>query len=274
MARIFTFEQICMGEVPCLDSFRVVREAICRELDRCDGVIGAVICGSVLWGLQSRGSDIDCLVLSDPQRSRETTIVRQELKLFAHRLHVPLTFIDVDTSVGNVSMHSITSGFMGHLRKAVAGGGVIKFDPLVQLGVGASDLQEGVRTYLRFQLNRLKKSYDDLLILDRAGYHTMLKKGLESPIHVARQVLQFHSISPEQDSKVAVVEAYKLHAKDCLGESLQLFYDTQRCYADVLEEQLVNPNQADYDSVLKRIEALVPCSITFVRANALMIGSI
>ena len=78
MGKVFSWEEIVKNEVPLLHSFSEV-VSLCKELSQCPGIIGGIICGSVLRGDYDLRSDLDCLILYRSEQAKKILLLLQEI---------------------------------------------------------------------------------------------------------------------------------------------------------------------------------------------------
>ena len=183
-----------------------------------------------------------------------------------------VNIVAVDPVIAKTRYHTISWGFLQHLKKSVEQGGLIKEDFLSQLNQDFLDPLGDAAEYISFKLRYLGKSIDELEELDPSSdkHIELLQKGLELPVHVARKYLGIRGID-SGESKREVIAAYCSGAPEHLANKLVRLVEVDAAYNTILSEQVVKPNKRAYRSSLEMIADRLPEVVEFVRANALLL---
>jgi hypothetical protein len=269
VGKVFSWDEIKRKEVPDRADFSAVVGEIRQGLEAVEGVFGGVLCGSVLLGFSNQRSDIDCVVVYDPNKRREVATALQGINRMARGLHVPIEFIPLDWKIARTPLHHIRLSFVSHLQFAVDKGGLIKENPLPLLNLeGLTDLED-VRSYLRNKLRSLDKGVVALPKMEPAELHKFLQKVLEAPVHIARKILWWKKAATPDESKRTVSTHYSGIAG---AEELKLFTkitDADAKYTTELLVQLRYPDKDQYSRAIGELKDLVWDTLEFVRLSAL-----
>lgn len=268
MGRVFTWDEISRHRIPEQDSFGAVCEFIRNTIGTSPATVAGAICGSALGGVTVR-SDVDCVVIYDPNREDAAYARFRTATKFAHTLHVPLEIIPVSLDEAEGGQHSITRSFAAHLKLSVARGGTVKADPTRLIAEPSADPKTEVELYLRHKGKAIGKWMTKADCLSEPEYHRFLQKVLEVAVHSARKVLHLKLGEFGDDSKGEVVRRFPEVAA---GETLELFRKlvaADRAYTRSLQHQLEHPNQPSYQLAIQTVELLAPEALRFVRSIAL-----
>lgn len=264
MGKVFTWQEVAERRIPVLGDFTLVLQALRNTLSRSPSIFGALVCGSVIRGDHNRRSDLDCVVIYDAKKSRDAYAIMQSLSVYAHRLHVPLTFISSSTRLTVTRMHHFGPSFVEHIGFSL-GSGLIKGRPLELLSPSVSR-KAGIEEYLRFKMHYLEAHWAAYPTGDDQNKAEFLKKTLEAPLHVARKTLSWFG-PLEGDSKLQIRQQYasRMPAKmvAVLGELVHLDHE----YSNELARQLEKPDQANYNTFWGYLEEQVPQVLEFVTSN-------
>ena len=272
MGKVFSWKEIERREIPQLSSFSTIVGKIRQDLEITDGVIGGILCGSILWDACNQRSDIDCVVLYDPVKRREVVKTLRGINQTAADLHVPAELIPLDLHIVRTPLHHIGPSFAAHLRYASENGGLIKTNPLPLFVFDNTTIVEDIRGYLRNKLRRLEKGISALPIMEVAELHRFLQKVLEAPVHVARKILWWQKVEMPDDSKQMVLHYYPdiANAQEC-----ELFMEitlADNAYTTELLAQLQYPDRARYSEAIDKLKDLAWDTLEFVRLNALRLA--
>ena len=234
MGKVFLWNDIKNHRVPTPENFEEVVEQLIRCLTHCRGVVGAMLCGSVLMKCSNLRSDIDCLVLYDGRH--------------------------------------ISQAFATHLIRTVEHGGVIKTNPLSAVNVPAFDSAESIRGYLRSKLGRFEKSFIDLPAMSERERCYFLQRVLESAVHIARKMLWHWQVNTLDDTKPTISKHYLLKASEEECELFRKIVRVDSQYTEELLEQLRLPNKKRYDQIIQELEELVVDSIRLLKLSALQLS--
>lgn len=270
MGRIFTPKEVELKLVPTLSDFTVFVNLLKWELAGCEGVIGALICGSVARGCHNVRSDVDCLVLYTPESEELIIRILADLYDAAKKMHIPLGIIRLSSDLASTKMHHISRGFADHMSKVVYTESVVKTNPLVFLNLNNSDLVEDTEDYLRFKLRQLEKFQVERQSISEDMYYSGLSKITASTIHVARKVILCLDRELNDDSSPNVRKIYPNYVGSELASVFYRLVQVDRQYSLKLPQHLRKFDRSDYEAIVQDIDDLLPVFIKFVRANALM----
>lgn len=269
MGKVFSWEEIQDRKIPQLKDFKIVAGKIRKELEAADGVVGGILCGSMLWNSYNRRSDIDCLVVYDLARRREVVEVLRDINQFAADLHVPTELIPIDLHIAKTPLHHIGLSFAAHLRYATENGGLIKTDPLPLFAFDDASCVDNVRGYFRNKLRRLEKGVSTLFTMESVELYRFLQKMLEAPVHIARKMLWWKKMVTSDDAKCTVMRCYPDIASSQERELFVMLTAADSQYTTELLAQLQNPDKNRYSEVIQGVKDLAWDTLEFVRSNAL-----
>jgi len=265
MGQVFTFGQIKTRHLPELDDFTHVLQQLRNVLTRESSFVGAVVCGSVIRGDHNRRSDIDCAVVYRAEESRKAFAVMQELSVYAQRYYVPLTFIQSDTRLARTRMHHFGPSFVEHLRRSMEKGGNIK-GVMLDMFAASVDRHSAAEEYLRYKMHYLQTHWAAYPALDHKDKAEFLKKCLEAPLHVARKTLSW--LGPlTVDSKLHIRQQYSTCMPEGMVSILGELVNVDVEYSLELERQIKEPDEEDYEIMLRYLEEQVPQVLEFVTRN-------
>lgn len=269
MGKVFSWNEIESGEIPQYSDFSTVISKIRQDLETTDGVVGGILCGSVLWNSCNQRSDIDCVVVYDPAKRREVVEVLRGINRTAADLHVPAELIPLDLHIARTPLHHIGLSFAVHLRYATENGGLIKTNPLPLFTFDNASIVEDVRGYLRNKLRRLEKGVIALPTMEVAELHRFLQKVLEAPVHVARKILWWQKVETPDDAKRTVMRYYPNIASVQERKLFAKITAADNQYTTELLVQLQNPDKNRYSQTIEGVKDLALDTLEFVRLNAL-----
>ncbi|MDP3729590.1 MAG: hypothetical protein Q8R26_02480 [bacterium] len=267
MGKVFSWDAIEKGEIPQHLNFVTVINKIKQDLEATEGVVGGILCGSILRSCNQR-SDIDCVVVYHPEKRREVMRILRDINQTAADLFVPIDLIPLDLGIARTSLHHIKLSFAFHLRYAAQNGGVIKENPLPSLVLDGVSMIDDVRGYFRDKLWKLEKGLSVLPMMGVVELHRFLQKVLESPVHVARNILRWQNVRMPDDSRQTVLRNYPRYATLLERELFAkiIYVDTR--YTTELLAQLQCPDKDRYAQVIEEIKDLAWDTLEFVRLNA------
>lgn len=269
MGKVFSWREIEEGKIPQPQDFAIVVSKIRQKLEAADGVIGGILCGSILWNSCNQRSDIDCVVVYEPRARREVVEVLRGINQAAADLHVPAEMIPLDIHIARTPLHHIGLSFAVHLRYATENGGLIKANPLPFFTFNDASVVDDVRGYLRNKLRRLEKGVSALPTMENAELHRFLQKVLEAPVHVARKILWWQRVETPDDAKRTVMRYYPDIASAQERELFAKITVTDSQYTTELLAQLQNPDKVRYSQAIEKVKDLAWDTLEFVRLNAL-----
>lgn len=269
MGKVFSWDEIERGEIPQPQDFETVALKIRKELEAADGVIGAILCGSILWNSCNQRSDIDCLVVYDQTRRSEVVKVLRAISQVAADIHVPTEFIPIDLHIARTPIHHIGLSFAVHLSYATKNNGLIKTNPLSLFTFDNATVVDDVRGYLRNKLRRMEKGLITLPALEATDLHRFLQKVLDTPLHVARKILWSQKVEMPDDSKRTVMHYYPDIASTQERELFTKITAADSQYSLELLAQLQNPNKNRYSEAIERVKILAWDTLEFVRESSL-----
>lgn len=260
MGRIFSFEEIENKQIPSRENFSRVIEILKDDLQgkySSGSIRAALLCGSVLKGEHSRRSDLDCLIVYNEENRSLTLGWMQEFHRTARIHSVPMQFIPVSDAVANTPLCHIEAMFASHLHWAIKNGGVIRGDPSQFLKLDYQSPEDDFRNYLRYKMRAMEVGQVAARDSDHS-YYSWLSKGVESPIHVARKVLQIKKVLPEEDipslNKYEIVEFCHKYVGEVQGNYLRWLMALDREYDEELDSQLKAPDKTGYFNFLASLE--------------------
>ncbi len=271
MGKVFSWEEIASGKIPKLEDFGIILGLIVSELERCNEIIGGVICGSVIRGDHNIRSDVDCLVVHSGQNILKIIGLLQELNRFAKRLYVPVEFIPVDIRVAHTPTVEMSFGM--HLDWSARNGGCIKTNPIPMLSFDL-DMGQELQNYVRLKLNKLTKRWIKYPEASSEQRFHFLQKILEAPIYIARKIVRWQGVDISfDDSKRRIAELYSEHFNG--SESSGFFKEAVLAdvsYTTKLLQQLKCCDEVEYSNVVQEIEAIVPDVLEFIRLVTILIN--
>ena len=269
MGKVFSWSEIEERKIPQPSDFTTVVSRIRQDLEATDGVIGGILCGSILWNNCNQRSDIDCVVVYNPAKRREVVDVLRGINQAAADHHVPAEMIPLDLHIARTPLHHIGLSFAVHLRYATENGGLIKENPLPLFVFDGASVVEDVRGYLRNKLRRLEKGVSALPTMEVAELHRFLQKVLEAPVHVARKILWWQKVETPDDAKRTVMRHYPDIANTQERELFAKITTADSQYTTELLAQLQSFNENRYSETIEEVKDLAWDTLEFVRLNAL-----
>ena len=269
MGKVFSWNEVEERKIPQPSDFTTVVSKIRQDLGATDGVVGGILCGSILWNSCNQRSDIDCVVVYDPAKRREVVGVLRGINQAAADHHVPAEMIPLDLHIARTPLHHIGLSFAVHLRYATENGGLIKENPLPLFVFDDTRVVEDVRGYFRNKLRRLEKGVSALPTMEVTELHRFLQKVLEAPVHVARKILWWQKVETADDSKRTVMRYYPDIASAQERDLFAKITTADSEYTTELLAQLQCPDKVLYSRAIEEIENLAWDTLEFVRLNAL-----
>ena len=271
--KVFTWEEIACNRVPKYESFGVMSDYIRGMFERCDGIHGAILCGSFLGGSHSLASDIDCFCIYD---ARDVDIVMELLNTIsqmAESFSVPIEFITVQDAFARTPFNPIGPLFRAHIQWAADNGGVIKKNPLEVLGKSSRTVIEELVQYLSLRITWLEKKMAEYPTLSLEKQARVLSKVLD-PYHVARKVLQAMGFEMAHGPKSAIVTQYALSIDSkYLKNMFNTLHKAAVDYTGMVNYYVSEPSFVQYRHVLKGIEELLPLALSYLHESARFILS-
>jgi hypothetical protein len=219
------------------------------------------------------------LIIYDYQQSFEVNKQLNNLTLLAYQMNIPLQPIAIDTDLAKTTVHTISASFRAHLEWAVKNGGLItKQNPLslisnLYLVPGAE-----LKNYLGYKFRKLEEGWHELAVMKKNPvlYFQYLKKLVEAPWHVARQILWQMQVPLLENSKEEISQRYqKALEKYRLAEIFQSCIGWDQNYTGVLMKAVKNQiDQVEYSKSLTYLEEKIPYILEFIRANAILADNI
>ncbi|HEY1074773.1 MAG TPA: hypothetical protein VGE59_03700 [Patescibacteria group bacterium] len=269
MGYVYAPEAVRLRRVPKLENYgRLIK--ITRERLPGIGLIGGVIGGSAIIGQQSIRSDLDLFALSTAEHIEDVLERVSDIVYQATQWHIGLRPSLLDFEVGRTTLHHLDAGFYAHLQWAARNGGVIGEDPLPRIQSQHLSPREGACHYLTFKSRSLsikRSSFRGMPLHERLD---ALQTALESPIHVARKVLEAYG-HPFEDTKACVQEVYRRHFP-AHAEKLDALVTCDAWYTGQLIKHLRKFELGPYEEVLRALEPCLKTSFYFVRDNLLMLA--
>ncbi len=208
MGRVFTWDEIRRGLIPDRRDIEIVLSHVKQVIDHSQGILGAIICGSVGQNTWNRRSDIDCVILYDPRRVGEVMLALSGAKEFAKTKNVPVQFIPADLELAATHMHTLDPSFLHHLSLTVERTGYMKQNPLDVLASGALSLREDTRSYVRLKLRTFEKGLCEVECMDDEKRSELFQKAFEAPVNIARKLLNVYNVKMPDDTKASVEKYY------------------------------------------------------------------
>lgn len=272
LGKVFSWDEIKDNKVPQLESFSTVTKCVKNKLETTDGIIGSILCGSILFNKYTVRSDIDCVVIYDPSQRRNVVKTLRNIHQAAKALYVPVELIPLDIHTISTPLHHIEPSFAAHLQCAVENGGIIKRNPLPLFSFENINPDENVLGYFRNKLRKLEKGISEIPTMESELYR-FLQKVLEAPGHVARKILWWNKVQIPNDSKQEVIRHYPQIAST---QELELFIkliEADDKYTKELLRQLQQLNENRYQQTIKDVKNIVWDTLEFVRLNAFRLAN-
>ena len=274
MGRIFTPWQVEQGLVPALNDFGVFVKLLKHDLEKCEGVIGALTYGSAALGCYTRRSDVDCLIVHNPENEELVIGVLTALYAVAQRMNISLEAIALSSDIAATRMHHIDHGLIDHMLRVVSLNpeSVIRANPLFFLSLGGPDLKEDTIDYIRFKLRQLEKFRLEERSVSEPIYYSGLSMATSSVIHIARKMIIYLGGDLTNDSSLNVCEFYPDFVDSELASIFRQLVQVDRQYSEILLQQLERFDCATYEAAVQAIDDSLPAFVKFARINALMLA--
>ena len=254
MGKIFTWEEIVNRRIPKIESFKITERSLETELTNCQGVIGAIKVGSIVWDLHTVLSDIDCVIVYEKSKRSAVMKVLNSCKYKANQLFVPLELIPVDHISAKKGNHHLINTFLDGLSLFAKNGAIIKRNPLDLITVNQLTRVQETWVYITNKTRKIEKGMSAIESIGEAELTDFCTRVLNPPLHTARKVLRCLGVSFENgDTKKHVVEEYKKIAPKKLVEILVEIIALNDRYFDQLNIQLTNPDKKKYTDLLLSI---------------------
>jgi predicted nucleotidyltransferase len=266
LGQIFTWDNIASKEIPEPTNFLTLLSEIRRELTQHHAVVGAVICGSVIWQTHNRRSDLDIIVVYNPAQQKEAFTLFTDLNRRAKKLYIPLELMPIDANFVTTKFHHIGSLFGKHLTLVAQHGAIIKTEP--KFSFAHETLSDDFDSYIRNKFRVFDKKMPKLPLMKDEYLCDFLKDILEVPIAVARKRLQLLRTDLKDDSKKSVITEYQTIASTEEYELLCNILRIDRAYSEHLELQLKSPDEIKYQAQLDAIAATAIQTLTFLKLTA------
>lgn len=202
-------------------------------------------------------------------KTAEVVNLLQNLSMQAYRLHVPIEFIPVDTAMAKAGKHRLNRSFFEHLQWSIRNDGLIKENPLNCVKVAEISMAEDVSEYIRYKLEKFEKDIISFNIMDEVAKCGVLKKLLETPLHVVRKMIRLRgdAETANRAGKKELMEHFAKIASLQILSELHLIVGADITYSKELESQLLNPNEENYRLMLHRINCLGFSVLNFLRLS-------
>jgi predicted nucleotidyltransferase len=271
MGKVFTWDDIVTRNIPDQAAFTTVTDSMRRLLEANPGVVGGTFFGSSLSSAWNPRSDIDYVVVYDHEQREEVFSTIRQIRQLAAAHHVPTDAILIDRQMAGVGVYRMRQSFASHLQHAIDEGGTLVRSPLPFLIFDPTHTADDLRIYLRNKLQSLEEGIIALPGLEGHAVSRFLQVILESPLHIARNVLSLFRLSenPGETSKGKAVSAYlTLTGVPERDQFLRLVAVDHRYSAELLE-QISRPNASRYSQIMKEIQDQAPEVLAFIRLNAI-----
>ena len=273
MGRIFSFREIEAGSIPDLADFVSVKKMIEEQLGRAEGIVSALVCGSVAMEAHDRRSDIDCVVIFHVDEFHSTANLLAGISREASRVHVPVEFIPVDLRTATHPFHHISPSLFAHITEVSKRGVLVKKNPATILCEPAGSMRDWTINYLRNKVRRLEKGlFRPPELESEQEQMRLLQKILESPVHIARMMLAQKGVLGKDDSRKEVVRLYRATFQGASCGLLDYLIRTDEEYALELERQIMHADPIIYAQMLATIRERGFQAIEFARMNLFDIG--
>lgn len=268
MGKVFSWEEVRSGSIPCLESFDEMGELLKRELEDSPVVASALLLGSFLRRDHSVRSDIDTLVIYPLEQRTEAVALLRDLKARAKRLYVPIEFISLDVELAMTPDHHIASTFLEHFRMAARDGGVVKQDPFSMIHSNCDGFREDTRGYLIHKMRTFEKGEISLPTASEERVLQTIEKALQLPVYAARKMLRCFDVEMlHGDSKAEVARLYPSLGIAGTADILAEIREMDLVYTTSLSQQLVCPDRVEYDRVVETLKSAIPLALEFARKN-------
>lgn len=271
MGSVFTAEEVERRHVPSVENFPNAIELLKKRLRADPAIIAALLLGSVVRGDFNRRSDIDCMAVYETSQEHQAQMTLQAVTWECKQMYVTINFIPCDSETAKSGMHHFGPGFVGHLENSKNAGGVVKGDVVSKIGPTVTR-EEEAKTYVRSKLYNLEESYSQYSSFSNERKVGYLKKILEAPVHVVRKVVGMQGTLAD-DSKRAVIARYAEIAPPNLLNELNELVALDAWYTAEVDAVMQYFDRERYGACLQRIEAAIPKTVAFVRANALLLDA-
>lgn len=268
MGRIFSAEDFAKGRIPNPHDFSRVRATLVSRLESQDGVIGAVLCGSLLLRASTRRSDIDCLLVYDKAKEAGVHVAQRDITRFAGLLHVPLELIPLDHVTASSRLHHIGPSFYESLQRCVQRGGAIRSDPLGLFPQGHVSDYEDVRSYVQNKLRTFEKGICFDLEVSDPAHLKLIQKALESAVHIARKILWLENLLEGDDSATSVEVLFLQTANLEEARVFRLLRAMDREYSELLDDAMRSYHREVYIQGLSALRYAVQDALDFSRLMA------
>jgi len=268
MGRVFTWKEVLEHRIPELSHFPLVVAELKKTIEQESGIIGGVLCGSVLDNSFTERSDIDCVLVYDHAKFKHVMESLKTVVSLSNKLHIPLQLIPVDADAAEQQRHNISLGFGWHLMRASQSGGVIKENIVHRLKMNLNSQHQEVSDYLGHKLARMTKGLVKMRSMGWYELHQFLQKVLEAPMHIARKLMQTNPNIRDLPAK----EVMRHYLRTAQNQKSTLFIGLTGLdgeYTTVLKAQIQRPNGGQYGDIIERIKAAAWDVHEFIRLNAM-----
>lgn len=272
MGRVFSWDDIVRGRVPQESDFPYMAQHVKTALEDAPGIVGGILCGSILYGNHTSRSDIDCVVVYDPTRWREVRSLLQYLRSAAANRYVPMEFIPIDASIAPTPLHSLGPSFGAHLQYAASHGGLIKKHLLDSFSYAHTNDREDARGYIRNKIRRFEKCVVEIPLMTESELCRFFQKILEVATHIARKMLWLNRVPLLDDSKPEVIKHYPRISTPREYELFLGLLRTDDSYTAELACQLHRIDPTGYTYVIEEIQSRVENALEFAKLNGLRLA--
>lgn len=248
MSRVFLFSDLVEGRVPKLGDFERILWLLRRRLPLLSNFKGAVIFGSAP-DRPNRASDIDVLVtFAEGEKFQPNARAQaglRRLTKIADRLHIPIGWLPNTTYQLAHGLHAIRAEGLDHIRWAAEQKGrVIGLSPFPHVSHHGQREREVVE-YLLSCMDTLTRAQVSWTSLSESARNKARAEALRRPVATARHRLCLTDREARGWDNAKVVEKTGHPILTELGE-------LRKTYIELVEQQLVEPNQERYQEFLEQ----------------------
>lgn len=279
MGKIFPFNEILSRHVPRVEDFKIMKRMIIREMESCEGIVAALIYGSILTENHTRRSDIDFLYIYKKSLQECVSSTLYKIQREADKRHIPLQFAPFEEQIARTPFHYIDLQFASNLQLiGCSKGGVIKQNPFEILCFEKEERHISARNYFRNKMRRLEKLLERVHFLKEPEIYDQLSKALQTAIHTCRVMLYLYDCESKADTRLDIIQKYEAiilrdtQNGELLSKKLHIILQLDAHYSAELQAQLDRPDEKRYAQVIKEIKLGVPMVLDFIHSNSLFIS--
>lgn len=253
MSKIYTNDEVRQGRVPRnLDVFQEFYEDTARVLESSEGIIGAILGGSVATNSHTLASDIDGLIIVDDHQLEAARKSTAAIYDRASWYHIPLDLIILRQSIAITPLHPVAPDYATALRQATTEVGCIKQDPLALLAPHHMSAHEDAVSYISRKLSKFERGLSGDTCTEASRFE-FLEEILNTPIHVARRLLDVRDVRLVRGTAVEVQQAIAA-TNERVERRLATIMQLRQAYSQCLLSGKRAYNDSRYTAMLQGIE--------------------